>query len=113
MLIAPLRTRIDDKISNKRMTFYSRPPRITRAQEVQQTQYAEKILHGTSEDIGDELGEAIAKHDTCTDLRDGDIVLNRERNSRRRHGKSLVVGRFGRRSLEWVRLGVKYVFPTQ
>lgn len=93
--------------------FRGRSLRITKTREVLQTQLVEEILYGISEDIGNDLSEEIAKHRTRTDLRDWDILLDGGRYSRRGHGSSLVVGRFGWRGLEWVRLGVKNVCSIQ
>jgi hypothetical protein len=45
------------------------PPAVT----VLQTQRTSKVFHSAGEDLGDDLGEAVAKHGTGADLCDWDI----------------------------------------
>ena len=77
--------------------------RITKPSGVLPTQSEER------KNIGDDLGKAVTKHGTGTDLRNRDVLWDGERYSRCGFGNSLVVTGRGWWGLEGVRLGVKNV----
>lgn len=107
MFIVPLHTSyqsIDYKSDlSQPIAYYQRP------REALQTQSVEKILRGASKDIGNDISGEITKYGTGANLRDRDVLLDGERNSRGRYRNSLVVSRFTWWGLEWVRLGIKNV----
>ena len=77
--------------------------RITKPSEVLPTQSKER------KNVGDDLGKAVTKYGTGADLRNGDVLWDREGYSWRGFGNSLVVVGRGWWGLEGVRLSVKNV----